>query len=309
MKKTIFAIILCIGCVTSSIAQSNLNDYKYVIVPNKYDFLKEANMYQLNALTKFLFNKYGFTAIMEDESFTEELLKNKCLALTSNIIETSNLFKTKFQVELKNCLGKVVYLTEVGETREKEYAKAYNFALRNAFNSFESVNYSYQPNETILAMGSTTNASGQEEVEKLKEEIMVLKQEKEKETQVSAAAIVEAETSVKENSVPKEVVVASVGTPVISTTIDKPESKQTIEEEEPQEQVEDSGMLYAQAIDGGFQLVDSSPKVVYKIMKSSLDNTFFVEGLQAILVKKDSNWVLEYYEGNVLKKKTLNIKF
>ena len=138
MKKIAFKIILLIGCITFGNAQSNLNDYKYIIVPSTYEFLKEANKYQLNALTKFLFNKYGFTAIMEDESLTQELLNKPCLALKSKLINNSGLFKTKLVVELRNCMNEVVFSTRQGETREKDFAKAFNFALRVRMISLQS---------------------------------------------------------------------------------------------------------------------------------------------------------------------------
>ena len=67
--------------------------------------------------------------------------------------------------------------------------------------------------------------------------------------------------------------------------------------------------MYAQEIENGFQLVDSSPKVVYKIKTTGLDNTFLVEDKDAIIYKKGDMWVLEYYSGSVLKQEELNIKF
>ena len=103
MKKVILVLSIILGCLTFSKAQSNLNDYKYVIVPNKFDFLKEADKYQLNSLTKFLFNKYGFTALLENENYPEDLAKNMCLGLRSDVISESGMFKTKLRVELKNC--------------------------------------------------------------------------------------------------------------------------------------------------------------------------------------------------------------
>jgi hypothetical protein len=39
-------------------SQRNVNDYKYVIVPEKFDFQKEPNQFKLNQLTKFLLKKY-----------------------------------------------------------------------------------------------------------------------------------------------------------------------------------------------------------------------------------------------------------
>ena len=178
MKKKIFTIMFLIGCISFGNAQSSLNDYKYIIVPNKYDFLSEADKYQLNSLTKFLFNKYAFTAIMEDESSTKELLSEPCLALRTNLFNNSGLFKTKLVVELRNCRGEVVFSTREGETREKDYAKAFNFALRDAFKSFEGVDYAYQPKEEEVVSVNDTKASDQEKVEKLEEEIRVLKEEK-----------------------------------------------------------------------------------------------------------------------------------
>ncbi|HMC00318.1 MAG TPA: hypothetical protein VKN14_04675, partial [Flavobacteriaceae bacterium] len=149
INKIILAFTLFFT-LTSSYAQANLNDYKYVIVPNKYDFLKEADKYQLNSLTKFLFEKEGFTVIMQEDNYPKDMQNNRCLSLNSNVISSSGMFKTKLQVVLKDCNNNVVFESKVGETREKDYAKAHQLALRDAFTSFNEVNYSYQPNETAI---------------------------------------------------------------------------------------------------------------------------------------------------------------
>ena len=70
-----------------------------------------------------------------------------------------------------------------------------------------------------------------------------------------------------------------------------------------------SSILYAQAIENGFQLVDSSPKVVYRIRKTSIVDVYLVEGKNATVYKRGADWILEYYENNVLKQDFLNIKF
>lgn len=44
-----------------------------VVVPNKFAFLKSDNEYQLNILTKFLIEKQGFKAYMENEVPSELL--------------------------------------------------------------------------------------------------------------------------------------------------------------------------------------------------------------------------------------------
>ena len=61
MKTKFYIFILVLTVSISSWAQSNLNDYKYVLVPEKFDFLKSNDQYQLNSLTKFLLQKKGFT--------------------------------------------------------------------------------------------------------------------------------------------------------------------------------------------------------------------------------------------------------
>ena len=288
IKKIIFTIVL-FGIINLGYGQANLNNYKYVIIPNKFDFLKREDQYQLNSLTKFLFEKEGFMAIMQDDTYPKDMASNRCLALNSNVVSSSGMFKTKLQVVLKDCNGKVVYETKVGETREKDYEKAHQLSLRDAFSSFEDVNYLYEPNETVIASEETSSEAAEEEVAKLKEEIKALKAE----NSVDAAKAVETvvATTVATTAIVKEPEVKVVGKPV-------EESKTEV-----------SNLLYAQAIDDGFQLVDSTPKVVYKIRKTGLSNVYLVEGHNAILYKNGEEWILEYYEGNVLKKEQLPIKF
>ncbi|WP_434037711.1 hypothetical protein [Formosa sp. 4Alg 33] len=246
MKKIILLLVATI-CF-SSFAQTSLNDYKYVVVPNKFDFLKESNQYQLNELTKFLFNKKGFTAMMEDEDMPEEMEINRCLILTSSIKEESNMFTTKLIVVLKDCRNKVVYETAIGSSREKDFKKAYHEALRDAFNSFDAVNYKYEQPDVNSGIA----------------------------------------TPVAEATVPATAVTSNVVSQAVAPT---------------------SNMLYAQPTANGYQLVDSTPKVVYKLKKSSVKDMYFVEGKQATVRKKGDQWVIEYYEGDTLKEDVLNVKF
>ena len=296
IKKIIFTFVL-FNIMNLSFAQSSLNDYKYVVVPNKYDFLKEADKYKLNSLTKFLFEKNGFTAVMQNDNYPKDMQNNRCLALGSDVISTSSMFKTKLQVVLKDCNNNVVFESKVGETREKDYAKAYNFALRNAFDSFQALNYAYQPNEAILAQSSQSNSSTstEDEVEKLKEEIKVLKAE----NTVAAAETVATTTTVAATTVAATAVVA------------KPEVKEVVETKPVDvENVESTaGLLYAQAIENGFQLVDSTPKVLYKVKSTGLNKVFLVDGQDALIYQIDGQWVLEYYKNGKLTQEILNIKF
>ena len=64
MKKNVFSILILLMCISKGFSQSELNSYKYVIVPDSYGFLKGVeDKYQLNALTQFLFEKNGSSGI------------------------------------------------------------------------------------------------------------------------------------------------------------------------------------------------------------------------------------------------------
>jgi len=122
MKKILFLVALL---PLTLVAQT-------VIVPNRYTFQKEDNQYQLNALTKFLLEKQGFKAYMESE-VPAELLQNPCDALKADVKNQSNMMTSKVQFILTDCANKTVFTSEIGKSREKEFKKSYQEALRNAF--------------------------------------------------------------------------------------------------------------------------------------------------------------------------------
>jgi hypothetical protein len=173
MKKQVLGLkIVLLGVMNPLISQNSVNDYKYVIVPTKYDFLKEDDKYQVNSLTAFLFNKYGFLTVMKNDNYPGDLIKNNCLALTANVIKHKGMFITKLQVELRNCKNELVFVSEIGESREKDYKIAFNLALRNAFKSIEALEYNYQENVKIrtLESGNSNTEEDKTEIAKLKAE-------------------------------------------------------------------------------------------------------------------------------------------
>ncbi|MHA7058611.1 hypothetical protein ACWGOQ_0015410 [Aquimarina sp. M1] len=124
-------------------AQNDVNDYKYVIVPEGYVFLKENDDYQLNSLTKFLFNKYGFEAFMQGEKLPEDLKTNGCRGLRADVKKNSSLLKTKLIVSLVDCNGTTIFSSREGTSREKEFKKSYHEALRDAFKDVKLLKYRY----------------------------------------------------------------------------------------------------------------------------------------------------------------------
>ncbi|WP_162126325.1 hypothetical protein [Flavobacterium phycosphaerae] len=148
MKKALLLLILLVS--VSAFSQS-INDYQYVIVPAKFDFLKENDKYRLNTLTKLLLQKYGFKSYLNTEEMPEAVADRRCSVLYASLEKDNNLFVTKVKVVLKDCKEKVVYETDFGSSREKEYAVAYNQALRAAFQSFDKLNYKYTGKEEVVA--------------------------------------------------------------------------------------------------------------------------------------------------------------
>ena len=73
----------------------------------------------------------------------------------------------------------------------------------------------------------------------------------------------------------------------------------------------DSNILYAQEIPNGFQLVDNTPKIHLKLLKTSIPDVYIVKHAKdnGVVYKKDGKWYFEYYFGDTLKTEELNIKF
>ena len=143
MKNNFLLIFACCFFTVNTYAQTNLNGYKYVIVPKKFSFFKQADKYRLNGLTHFLFNKYGFQAFIEGEPYPKDLIFSACNVLHADVIKASNMFTTKLKTILKDCHGKVVYTSVLGLSKEKEFNKSYTEALRNSFKSIQALNYKY----------------------------------------------------------------------------------------------------------------------------------------------------------------------
>lgn len=71
---------------------------------------------------------------------------------------------------------------------------------------------------------------------------------------------------------------------------------------------DNAGTLYAQPTPNGYQLVDTTPKKVMTLLKTSMPDYFIVEALKGVVFKKDG-WWLEYYKDNKLISQKLEIKF
>ena len=135
-----------------------------VVVPNKFAFLKSDNEYQLNILTKFLIEKQGFKAYMENE-VPSELLNTPCNILKADVKNESNMMTSKLRLVLTDCANKEVFSSEVGKSREKEYKKSYQEALRNALagNALATFRKQYQQPQSPQSSQSSVNETPEED--------------------------------------------------------------------------------------------------------------------------------------------------
>ena len=96
-----------------SVSAQELADYKYIVIPQKFEFQDEPGQYDLNALTRFLFIKYGFNAYMENEALPADLNASGCNTLYARA-DISGFLSTKALITLVNCRGKEVFVLPEG---------------------------------------------------------------------------------------------------------------------------------------------------------------------------------------------------
>jgi hypothetical protein len=146
MKNTL-AVVFFIACNFYAFAQEKkVRNYKYIIVPERFAFLKQNDQYQTSSLTKFLLEKNGFTVVLDSEEYPIELRKNTCKALIAEIVDTSSMFKTSVFIAFKNCSKNVVYRTKEGESRQKDYKEAFHEAIRSAHAYMSDITYAARSN-------------------------------------------------------------------------------------------------------------------------------------------------------------------
>lgn len=267
MKRYILMLFLFLPFFGYS--QNSINNYKYVIVPARFSFLKQDDQYSLNSLTKSLLQNKGFTVYLDNGELPSEVANNKCRALSADVLEKSGMFSTSLTLLLKDCQGNIVFKSKEGKNREKEYKIAYTMALRDAFKSLDQVSYAYSgsTNETAQSTAATTTSAP--------------------EKQIASPVTTTASATPEKQIAPTPAKTAEVLTNQPAAT------------------------LYAQAIANGYQLIDTTPKVVLTLLKTSAENYFIASSAAAngIVLKSEDDWLFEYYKDGKLISEKLKVKF
>ena len=118
-------------------------------MPDRFDFLKQKDEYKTSSLTKFLLKKNGFTVFLNSEQYPKDLINNPCSALNALVLDKSSMFKVKVIIELRDCSNRLLYTSEEGVSRLKEFKKGFQEAIRNAYASMGNIVYEPFLLETI----------------------------------------------------------------------------------------------------------------------------------------------------------------
>lgn len=276
MKNKLMMLLLLV--VSYGFSQS-VNDYKAVIIPIKYDFLKTENQYRLQTITKMNLQKAGFQAFYITETIPVEIT-DRCSLLYVDVKKENGFLITKLLVIFRDCYGNEIYKSEIGKSREKEFEAAYTEALNNAFNNINRLKYAYNGNANF---GPKAGGTAQT---------------------LSVFTTPTVDTKTPETT-SRVVIPQSPAEIVPIKTASTPNNEAQIS------QKNSTSLLYAQPTSYGYQLIDSEPKVVIKVYKISNPTSYIAtkRTIQGVLVSKENQWFFEYYQNDKLISEKVEVKF
>ena len=282
--RTIFLVLgMVIGGLLWGNAQEDLSSYKYIIVPTKFDTFKKENQYQTSTLIKYLLAEKGFNAVYEN-AFPAELFANRCLGLTTVLMDESNMFTTKAYISFQDCNEMEVYRTETASSKLKNFKESYREAITKSFQSLRSYTYKPTGEETSITVNFDDDVKTLEPdpvpMQKIEEKAQKVPEKKQDVVETTAAVVQ------KKKTVSQEV------SPVKSNTVE-------------------SSLWYAQETPNGFQLVDSSPKVRLRIYQTQKEGVYLARGEanEGVVYQDQGSWYFDHYKDGKLVHQLLNIKF
>lgn len=276
MKKTM-AMFLFMG-LSLLPAQAQLDNYKYFVVPKRFETFKDVNQYQTSTLVKFLLTKYAFDPIYDD-AIPEELFLNKCLGLTSQLEDNSTYLQTVVAIVFYDCRGQEVFRTQEGKSKNKEFKEAFSESIQEAMKTMALISHNYQGSE-----------------EKTVEEPVV------------------AQAPDPVDTIPEPETLVSTAEPaVVAVIVEEASEPSAIEETESEasEAVKPEITYWEQtASNNGFILTHPEKEVTWVLMKTSTAEVFMAISTtrQGVAFKQPKGWRLEYYLGDLLKVEAIQLE-
>ena len=287
MIKGIIRLAFILTVAITSRVEAQINKYQFIVVPEKFQEFEEENQYHTSTLLKLLFTREGFTTYYEKQ--VPDALIGSCKGLKVDLLDESSMLRTRAVLVMKDCKGREIFRTKQGDSREKDLKEGFREAIEVAFQSIESLGYSYEPEERPQEDEGPVTINFDKDVKTLDEPGHNAGK---REAEPGVVQVATPEVQRYEDRRPKP----SGYTPAAPSG-DKGEASPDI--------------WYAQKIPGGFQLVDSSPKIRLHLHETSLNDIYLAENDTAngLVFKQQNRWYFEYYQDGERVVQELHIKF
>ncbi|WET48701.1 hypothetical protein PYS58_19345 [Chryseobacterium indologenes] len=154
MKK--LSILMLAICSTAIFGQK-VSDYKYVLIPERFETFKGESYGLEDALAKALKNKKYVVLPASIDQWPSEAKDNSCNVMKADVLNVKSMFKNKLMLVIKDCNNKIL-LESNGSSSIKEFEEGLADALKMALISVSNSNpVAMQPAKTQAS--STANIS------------------------------------------------------------------------------------------------------------------------------------------------------
>ena len=212
-----------------------------------------------------------FTFIWDDSrlnSYPKDLSEDRRLLLDVSVEKLKGFLKTKLEVQFRNCRSEIIYKSEIGTSKQKDFQKAYHEALRSAFESVAALEYRYEARQSSVVAKDTSPI-------------------------LSAKAPASVEMSAP-NKVPPVPEVPVVSSAAVVTSVPPPAPKAPKTPKVVVSQDEKNTIL-VKATNYGFKVLDVvSDKVLYTLHATIYDGVFIIDNKPGIAYQRGNRWVREY---------------
>ncbi|MCA4781350.1 hypothetical protein OBK22_09730 [Empedobacter falsenii] len=136
MKNLIATLLLC---SISTVNAQEVNDYKYIHIPEKFSGF-EQDQYQLNNRLRYLLTQKKYEVLPSDKStWPQEVTQTPCSVLNTDILKVKSFLNNKLEVVFTDCSQNNIETFE-GTSKIKEFDKGYQEALKLALMKLKTQN-------------------------------------------------------------------------------------------------------------------------------------------------------------------------
>lgn len=136
MKNLIATLLLC---SISTVHAQEVNDYKYIHIPEKFSSF-EQDQYQLNNRLRYLLTQKKYEVLPSDKlNWPQEILQSPCSVLSTDIHKIKSFLNNKLEVVFTDCSQNNIETFE-GTSKIKEFDKGYQEALKLALMKLRTPN-------------------------------------------------------------------------------------------------------------------------------------------------------------------------